>query len=836
MLTACWWPAVSTRAATIPGTFTQINNDGGGWFSGFAIHSNGRVYGRTDVGGLYRSDDHGSTWTYLSGDFTSHSGHFVQGVAISPTNADVVYQCLGTSYDGSAPERGIWMSTDGGASWVQVKSGINFSGNDEPRWGGECIVIHPADSNEIWVGSRAKGLWKSLDAGGTWTQVAAATFGSVVISTICVHPSFPDQIWVAGEGGVWVSTNRGSTWTQKQTLARVWRVVRKSDGTTFINGGNANPGSTTDVKLLRVSASDWANPATYTFTDTWQNWLNAHEAANGWKPVEYNPGLTVLADGSIVAGSIFQAWGRSTNNGSSWSMLPITLTGRQPAWQYSPTPAEYTGGSNQIAQDPTQASRWFLTGGYGPLRTEDSGASWRYITNGVGEMVTWRVRFHPTDASKVYLPLADMGMCVVSDGGASGASAGFIMPHFPWPDDNVLFSHRPLISGTGRIIAAGGEQSTHQARIYLSNNHGATWTKIAFSGLPTGNNREIVDAVASTDNADDILVAVGGSITSTIGGVYRSTNAGSSFMRCAGLPVGFDCGNEFWWHPRLETDAADVNKRYLALRGNGFWRSTDRGATWTKPAGQPNENYGMITADPATGGRLWYYHSDGLETSTNGGDSWSSVSGFIATTAADCVNGRIAVLGRRTGDTFDKIYYSASNGTTWDEITRPGKRFGHAQAVAVDPHRPGCVWISTNGRSVAKFAPGSDLSAWRQQHFGTTENTGNVANDVDFDHDGETNLAEYAVGTDPTQASSVAPARAIVQASGGADHLVLRVTRAQKRADVSYVAEVSGNMQSWVSTGVTVVTDTATLLEVIDDTALTPGARRFMRLRIVAQE
>lgn len=827
--------AFTTQAATIPGTFQQINCDGAGWFSGFTIHSSGRIYGRTDVGGMYRSDDHGASWRTLSGNFTSASGFFVQGVATPPSNADVVYQCLGTSYD-SGSERGIWKSTDGGTTWAQIKTGLNFSGNDEARWGGECIVIHPANESELWVGSRAGGLWKSLDAGANWTQVASGTFGSLVISTICIHPSFPDQIWVGGEGGAWVSTDHGATWTQKQSMARVWRIVRKSNGTTFINGGNASPGAITDVKLYRVTATDWANHSTYTFTDTWQNWLNAHQAAYFWKPVEYNPGLTVLADGSIVSCSIFQRWGRSTNDGTSWTMLPITLSGTQPAWQYSPTPTEYIGGSNQIAQDPTDNTRWFLTGGFGPLRTTDNGAHWSYCTNGIGEIVAWRARFHPTDASKVYLPVADMGMCVVNDGGSSGASSGFILPHFKWPDDNVMFAHRPMVSSGGRIIAAGGEQSSHQARIYKSTNNGATWTKIAFSGLPTGGNREIVDNVASLDNADDILVAVGGSITSTVGGIYRSTDAGVTFTRSTGLPTGFDCGAEFWWHPKIEVDATDMTRRYLALRGNGFWRSSDRGATWTKPGTQPRDNYGMIVADPAVSGRLWAYHSSGMDYSSNGGNSWSAVSGFISADEADAVDGRVAVLGRRTGDTYDKVYYSADNGATWNEITRPGYRFGNAQAVAVDPYRVGTVWISTNGRSIARFTPWTALQSWRNDAFGTPDATGNAADDADIDLDGLKNLVEYSLGTSPTQSSANAGPVGLVQASSGADHLMMRVSRAQKRNDIAYAAEVSSDLSQWTTTGVTIVTDSATLFEARDNMAITANSRRFMRLRVSVVE
>jgi hypothetical protein len=68
---------------------------------------------------------------------------------------------------------------------------------------------------------------------------------------------------------------------------------------------------------------------------------------------------------------------------------------------------------------------------------------------------------------------------------------------------------------------------------------------------------------------------------------------------------------------------------------------------------------------------------------------------------------RLAVLGQRTGDTVDKIHYSANAGVTWGEITRPGYHYANALAVAVDPYRAGTVWISSNGRSVARLTPGA---------------------------------------------------------------------------------------------------------------------------------
>jgi photosystem II stability/assembly factor-like uncharacterized protein len=230
-----WFPG-ATPADPLPGSFKQVNCDGAGWFTNVVVHPTGRLYGRTDVGGVYRSDDHGESWRFLSGDFGSMSGHYVQGLATAPGQPDVVYACLGTSYDEAGAERGIWKSNDGGDTWFRVKDGLNFSGNDEPRWGGECVALHPLDDNEVWVGSRAGGLWRSSDAGATWAQLGAAVFGSRNVVSICLHAGFPDHVWVGCEGGVWVSLDRGATWGSRWSVTGATRERRPGSSTRISSG------------------------------------------------------------------------------------------------------------------------------------------------------------------------------------------------------------------------------------------------------------------------------------------------------------------------------------------------------------------------------------------------------------------------------------------------------------------------------------------------------------------------------------------------------------------------------------------------------------------------
>ena len=78
--------AGETLAATVAGTFQQIDCDGGGWFEQVIPHGSGRLYERTDIGGMYRSDDHGDTWRFISGDLPYVGCYFVQGVAVAVGN------------------------------------------------------------------------------------------------------------------------------------------------------------------------------------------------------------------------------------------------------------------------------------------------------------------------------------------------------------------------------------------------------------------------------------------------------------------------------------------------------------------------------------------------------------------------------------------------------------------------------------------------------------------------------------------------------------------------------------------------------------------------------
>jgi xyloglucan-specific exo-beta-1,4-glucanase len=712
ILNVCLVTLLSTvtlvSAGTIPGSFKQIDMEDGGYLPVVIQHSSGRLYGRTDGGGVYRSDNHGDSWTFLSGDFTTDGALVVQGIAVrqSPgSDSNLLLQATGCGDLPGDPSRGIWKTTDGGATWTHRLT-ANFSGGDQERIGGDCLIFHPGIDTEAWAGSRGQGLWKSVDSGDTWTEVGGATLTNVIFTSVCIHSAFPDQIFAAGDGGLWVSVNHGTSWTKLKTFDLIMRVTRKTDGTVFFGGLSGG------IRVIqKITAADWTNPVTYTCTDLRTAYLNGdNDNGNAITCV------LVLRDGRLIVGDVNGSTRISGNDGGSFTTLPDTPVSGVPVPKWaSPT---RVWRANSLIQDVAQANTWYGGAGYGPIRTDDGGQTWRYICAGIGQVVTYKVGFHPSDPNRIYIPCADHGAAVVTDGGLSGNVAGMATQSFPWPNEICMFSHRALsatINGTNRVIFPGGGQINNRtANLYESLNDGATWFKPAGANLPTTDGHQIVEAVDSLDNPNDFLVICGGTTGIASGGVYRTTNGGASFTQCSGIPSGLDLGGAFWFNASLERDATNLAVRYFFLRqypptsGGGLFRSTDRGANWTRIWAPDNNWYGTIVADHARSSNLWFSVSGdtkGLARSTNGGMTWVYDTSFRTVDVADALDGRICLFGQRTNDTWNKIYYSTNDGGAWDEITRPGYRFANVRSVACDPYRPGTVWISTDQRSVGIFTP-----------------------------------------------------------------------------------------------------------------------------------
>ncbi|MFM2362302.1 MAG: hypothetical protein RLZZ316_1204 [Bacteroidota bacterium] len=174
------------------------------------------------LGGIWRSDDAGKSWRNLG---LKDSRHIIR-IVIHPKNPDVVWVATMGHLFGPNEERGIFKTTDGGKSWKKVlyvnnQTGasdlVMESGNPAVLYAGTWRVIRTPHSMES--GGDGSGLWKSTDGGDTWVNITGKKGlprGVWGIVGVAVAPSNTDKIYAIIEnagGGLFVSNDAGETWT-----------------------------------------------------------------------------------------------------------------------------------------------------------------------------------------------------------------------------------------------------------------------------------------------------------------------------------------------------------------------------------------------------------------------------------------------------------------------------------------------------------------------------------------------------------------------------------------------------------------------------------------------
>lgn len=675
-------------------TFRSVNFQGAGWVTAVKYTSDGStLYARTDVGGAFKSTDGGNSWRFISQYAVSNGGLNVQGLAIQPSNNNIVYLACGTSYLDTDPGRGVWKTTDGGVSWSHVLSNVNFSGNDDIRWGGECIVIDPANPNAIYCGGRESGIYKSTNGGNTWSQIVTSGTVSGNISSIAFKPGNSPEIWVGSStgttpAGVWRSTNSGTSWMQMRTSSQVqdavFRILVKSDGTVF---------AAYNESLAKYSSGVWIDVPG--FTSGQGNFAAVHTMGN---------------ENTIVAGRMDYTR-KSIDGGATFqTVLPMTLLPPLPKHSFNWTTIQWA--RNEFMQNPANANEWFMSGGFGCFKSTDAGQNWRYATNGINIPVMYKTYFHVNNSNYVFLPMGDLTMGRITNGGSDGEITDYAFYSF-----NILqdFSNATTVMTTPanpnkNYIAGGNIYQGETPGVFVTTNNGANYTRLSAAGIPNTVNRPINSGVVSNTNENQLIVFVGGDYSNigTTGGVYWSSDGGNNFTRSTGLPQDLMAPGVFYGNYGLAKDPFNTNKRYGYFEGTGggFFESNDEGRSWTLKNQVVNgyKNAGTLVVHPAAQNLFYTAVSyTGLYKSTDGGTSWNNMSGWQSAQQVDAIGNIIVAFGQRTGDSYNKIYKSTNSGSSWDEITNYNYRLPNTTSLTINPYNTNQLWIGTSGNGTYIF-------------------------------------------------------------------------------------------------------------------------------------
>jgi photosystem II stability/assembly factor-like uncharacterized protein len=164
--------------------------------------------------GLWRSTDGGDTWEPLHqrpGFPAALLGRI--GVAPSPARDGRVWALV----EAGNEEGGVYRSDDHGTTWDQVSDHRGVQGRP---WYYSHIIAHPTDADTVW--SMNLWAWRSDDAGRSWSQVQTPHGDN---HDLWIDPADPRRMINGNDGGACVSTNAGGTWSTiyNQPTAQIYR-------------------------------------------------------------------------------------------------------------------------------------------------------------------------------------------------------------------------------------------------------------------------------------------------------------------------------------------------------------------------------------------------------------------------------------------------------------------------------------------------------------------------------------------------------------------------------------------------------------------------------------
>jgi len=528
----------------------------------------GVVYAGT-YGGVFRSEDHGLTWTAahfgLAGALVIHlevdptspgtlyvatnrglqrsqdGGRtwqvptlpFVTAFTLDPSNPQTLYAAEGDT---------IRKSTDGGASW---SPGQTLPGEENVF----ILEVDPLAPGNVYAGTSTD-LFRSLDGGGTFTPLAGLAVQ--ILNGLAIDPADPQILYASAFEGVYKSSDRGLTWALSGlTEAIILQVIIDpaspstllAIGTEVFRSTNGGGSWTTlfqrfplishSAALDPTSASAYlvgTSEGIYRSTNQGASWLPSSTGINA-SLVEklavdpHRPGVLYAAlDGT---GTLH----KSVDAGASWSLV----TG--------------ISGVRALALDPKTPSLLYAATDGGIVRSQDGGSTWVRINT--AETTGREIAVDPQTPATLYLASSE-GVRKSVDGGITWNAAGPDVPGFP-PSVLVIAPSEP------QTVFAGDFQSG----LYKSSDGGATWTAIG-GDLP---NRFVNSLTVDPVDADVVYASV-----SSFGGLYKSTDGGATWFPSGAVPAQVD---------EVTVDPFQRSRLYASSSRKGIFRSTDGGATWT---------------------------------------------------------------------------------------------------------------------------------------------------------------------------------------------------------------------------------------------------------------
>ena len=627
---------------------------------------------------------------------------------------------------------GVWTSNTGGASWENISDG-SFGGSIG------AVAVSDWDPNVIYVGGGEKtvrgnvshgyGMFKSVDAGKTWTSIGLTD--SHRIPRVRIHPKDPDLVYAAvlghlsgpnEERGIFRTKDGGETWE---------KILYINDEVGFVDlvmdPSNPRVLYASAWRILRTPYSlESGGPGSgiWKSTDGGDTWEEITGKDNGLpqgtlgisgvtiSPVNPNRIWAII---EAAEGGVF----RSDDGGASWTRINQDRNLRQRAWYYTRI---YADVANEDQVYVLNVQFW---------RSKDGGKTYSSISTPHGDhRDLW---IDPDDPN--HLIIADDGGAQVSFDGGANWSTYYNQPtaqFYRVTTDN----HFPY-----RIYGAQQDNST--ARILHTSN---------------GRNEREWEPTAGGESGwlapkpDNPEIVYGGSY----GGFLTRVNHETGEVRAVNVypdnPMGHGAEGmkyRFQWNFPILFSQHDDDVLYTA--GNDLFKSTNEGQTWQMmspdltradssklgPSGGPitKDNTGVeyyatiftVAESPHDPNVIWTGSDDGLVYITqDGGQNWVNITPSVRDMPEWMMVNDIVANPFEPGgaymagtkyklDDFRPYLYKTSDfGQTWTKITNGIDDQHFTRAIQPDPKRPGLLYAGTESGMYISFDDGTNWTSFQR--------------------------------------------------------------------------------------------------------------------------
>ena len=371
-------------------------NPGNGRINCIAQHPGdpATLYVGTPSGGLWRSTNAGGDWTPLFSDLPSLG---VSGIAIDPTDPQVIYCATGDGDGADTYSMGVIKSTDGGATWQTT--GLNWQTTATRTT--RHLIMSPADP-QVLLCATSNGVWRTEDGGTSWSQAVEGSFHDVAFK-----PDDPGVVYAAGtvfhrsvDGGQ-SFTPSGSGLPPAADVNRMRIAVTPADPfRVYVLCGSAEDAGFLGLYRSLDGGTGFTERSTspnifgYGNDGSDSGGQSGYDMALAADPTDAN---------TIWAGGI-NVW-KSTNGGSSWT--------NQSQWYFDGS-APYTHAD--IHSLDVYGGQLYCGSDGGIFRSADGGNSWTDLSSGLEITQLYRFGGSDVDPSLLIAGAQDNGMNLL-DGG-----------------------------------------------------------------------------------------------------------------------------------------------------------------------------------------------------------------------------------------------------------------------------------------------------------------------------------------------------------------------------------------------------------------------------------